>query len=43
LLERIMRRDTQLALSSIMRNDWDQLQAELARITIADLDTDTNR
>lgn len=43
LLERIMRRDTQLGLSSIMRNDWEQLQAELARITIADLDTDTNR
>jgi peptidoglycan hydrolase-like protein with peptidoglycan-binding domain len=45
LLERIMRRDTQLALSSIMRNDWDQLQAELAKITVIDAnsDTDTNR
>lgn len=43
LLERIMRRDTQLALSTIMQNDWDQLQAELARITVADSDTDTIR
>ena len=43
LLERIMRRDTQLVLSSIMRNDWDQLQAELARITVANSDTDTIR
>jgi len=42
LLERIMRRDTQLALSSIMRNDWDQLQAELARITVTDANSDTD-
>jgi len=42
LLERIMRRDTQLALSSIMRNDWDQLQAELARITVTDAISDTD-
>lgn len=42
LLDRIMRRDTQLALSSIMRNDWDQLQAELARITVTDANSDTD-
>ena len=42
LLERIMRRDTRLALSSIMRNDWDQLQAELARITVTDANSDTD-
>ncbi|MEK6322292.1 MAG: peptidoglycan-binding protein [Acidobacteriota bacterium] len=40
LLERIMRRDTQLALSQIMRTDWDLLQAELARITVTDANAD---
>ena len=35
-LERIMRRDPQLTLSSIVSGDWQQLQTELARISVAD-------
>lgn len=45
LLERIMRRDPQLRLSSILTADWQQLQTELARINVTDanLDADVNR
>lgn len=39
-LERIMRRDTQLRLSSTVSADWQQLQAELARISIIDANPD---
>lgn len=40
LLERIMRR--QLTLSSIVRTDWQQLQAELARISVTDPNVDSD-
>jgi peptidoglycan hydrolase-like protein with peptidoglycan-binding domain len=45
LLERIMRRDAHLTLSSIVSTDWQQLQDELARINVTDpnLDSDTIR
>ena len=45
LLERMMRRNTQSPLSSIVSGDWQQLQAELARINVTDanLDADVNR
>lgn len=45
VLERIMRRNAQLTLSSTVSADWQQLQAELARINVTDanLDTDTVR
>jgi hypothetical protein len=43
LLERIMRRGTQLTLSSTVSADWQQLQAELARISITDADADVVR
>lgn len=43
LLERIMRRGTQLTLSSIVSADWQQLQAELARISVSDADADVVR
>jgi peptidoglycan hydrolase-like protein with peptidoglycan-binding domain len=39
-LERIMRRDPQLTLSSAVTADWQQLQTELARITITDANPD---
>lgn len=42
LLERIMRRGTQLTLSSIVRTDWQQLQAELARISVTDPNVDSD-
>jgi peptidoglycan hydrolase-like protein with peptidoglycan-binding domain len=40
LLERIMRRDPQLTLSSAVSADWQQLQAELARISVTDANPD---
>jgi peptidoglycan hydrolase-like protein with peptidoglycan-binding domain len=40
LLERIMRRDTHLTMSSTVSADWQQLQAELARISVADANQD---
>src|SRR5882724_34408 len=40
LLERIMRRDPQLTLSTTVRADWQQLQAELARISVTDVNLD---
>ena len=45
LLKRIMRRDTQLTHSSTVSADWQQLQAELARVNVADpnLDADVIR
>ena len=45
LLERMMRRNTQSPLSSTVSADWQQLQAELARINVTDanLDADVNR
>jgi peptidoglycan hydrolase-like protein with peptidoglycan-binding domain len=43
LLERIMRREPQLRLSSIVATDWQQLQAELAQINVTDPDTDIVR
>ena len=43
LLERIMRRDPQVRLSSIVTTDWQQLQAELARINVTDPDADIVR
>jgi hypothetical protein len=42
LLERIMRRGTQLTLSSIVSTDWQQLQAELARISVTDPNVDSD-
>jgi len=39
-LERIMRRDPQLTLSSTVSADWQQLQAELARISVIDANQD---
>jgi hypothetical protein len=42
LLERIMKRDTPLMLSPIVRADWQQLQAELARINVADANVDAD-
>ena len=40
LLERIMRRDAHLTMSSIVSADWQQLQAELARISVTDANQD---
>jgi len=40
LLERIMRRDTHLTMSSIVNADWQQLQEEFARISIANANQD---
>jgi len=40
LLERIMRRDPQLTLSTTVRADWQQLQTELARINVIDANLD---
>lgn len=42
LLERIMRRDPQLTLSTTVRADWQQLQTELARINVADANLDAD-
>jgi hypothetical protein len=42
LLDRIMKRSTQLSLSSIVSTDWQQLQAEVARITIIDANRDND-
>jgi peptidoglycan hydrolase-like protein with peptidoglycan-binding domain len=42
LLERIMRRDTQLRLSSTVNADWQQLQGELARINVTDANLDAD-
>jgi peptidoglycan hydrolase-like protein with peptidoglycan-binding domain len=39
-LERIMRRDPQLTLSSTVSADWQQLQTELARISVTDANQD---
>ncbi|HEX8088912.1 MAG TPA: peptidoglycan-binding protein [Blastocatellia bacterium] len=45
LANRAMRRGQGLTLSSVVTSDWDQLRAELARITITDnnLDADVDR
>ncbi|MCI0489409.1 MAG: peptidoglycan-binding protein [Blastocatellia bacterium] len=40
LLDRLTKRYTQLTLSSTVRNDWQQLQSEIARINVADADAD---
>jgi hypothetical protein len=40
MLERIMKRDPQLTLSSTLSADWQQLQAELARISVTDANQD---
>jgi peptidoglycan hydrolase-like protein with peptidoglycan-binding domain len=40
LLERVMRRDPQFTLSSIVNTDWQQLQTELARISVSDANQD---
>src|SRR6266404_4310739 len=40
LLERIMRRDPQLTLSTTVRANWQQLQTELARINVTDANLD---
>jgi peptidoglycan hydrolase-like protein with peptidoglycan-binding domain len=40
LLDRIMRRDSHLTMSSIVSADWQQLQAELARISVTDVNPD---
>ena len=40
LLERIMRRDPQLTLSTTVKADWQQLQTELARINVTDANLD---
>ena len=42
LLERMMRRDPQLRLSSTLTADWQQLQAELARINVTDANLDAD-
>jgi peptidoglycan hydrolase-like protein with peptidoglycan-binding domain len=42
LLERIMRRDPQLTLSTTVRADWQQLQTELARINVTDANLDAD-
>ena len=42
LLERIIRRDPQLTLSTTVRADWQQLQAELARINVTDANLDAD-
>jgi peptidoglycan hydrolase-like protein with peptidoglycan-binding domain len=42
LLERIMRRGTQLTLSSVVSADWQQLQAELSRISVIDSNSDSD-
>jgi hypothetical protein len=43
LLDRMLKRYTRLTLSSAVRSDWDQLQAELARISDTNLDNDILR
>jgi peptidoglycan hydrolase-like protein with peptidoglycan-binding domain len=42
---RIIRQNPSLTLSALVRNDWDQLRAELGRISLvnSDLDTDMDR
>jgi peptidoglycan hydrolase-like protein with peptidoglycan-binding domain len=40
MLERIMRRDPQLTLSSTLSADWQQLQNELSRISVTDANQD---
>lgn len=40
LLERIMRRDAHLTLSATVSADWQQLQTELARISVTDANPD---
>jgi len=42
LLERIMRRDLHLTMSSIVSSDWQQLQMELARISVTDANQDSD-
>jgi peptidoglycan hydrolase-like protein with peptidoglycan-binding domain len=42
LLERILRRGTQLTLSPAVSADWQQLQAEIARINITDANLDSD-
>lgn len=42
LLERIVRRDQQVVLSSIVRSDLEQLQAEIARINLSDINVDND-
>jgi peptidoglycan hydrolase-like protein with peptidoglycan-binding domain len=42
LLERIMRQNPQLTLSTTVRADWQQLQAELARINVTDANLDAD-
>jgi peptidoglycan hydrolase-like protein with peptidoglycan-binding domain len=42
LLERVIRRESQLRLSSTVSADWQQLQAELARVNVTDADLDAD-
>jgi hypothetical protein len=42
LLDRLIRRYTQLTLSSTVRNDWQQLQSEIARINVTDADAESD-
>ncbi len=42
LLERILRRDARLTLSTTVSADWQQLQAELARINVTDANLDAD-
>ena len=42
LLTRVMNRYPQFALSTIVRGDWDQLRAELARINVTDNNLDSD-
>ena len=42
LLTRIMKRYPQLTLSTTVKNDWDQLQVELARINVTDANLDSD-
>jgi peptidoglycan hydrolase-like protein with peptidoglycan-binding domain len=42
LLTRVMNRDPQLVLSTIVRGDWDQLRTELARINVTDNNLDSD-
>lgn len=42
LLDRLIRRYTQLTLSATVRNDWQQLQSEIARINVIDTNPDSD-
>ncbi|HWN98532.1 MAG TPA: peptidoglycan-binding protein [Blastocatellia bacterium] len=41
LLTRMIKRSTEVTLSSTVRGDWDQLQAELTRINVTDANLDS--